>query len=83
MLPEAADYYGTWYSYDKFNGSTPTLAGIWNDMNEPAIFDDSTEKTLPWETVHRLDNNGTATVRHGDVHNIYGLMHVSIVIIIL
>lgn len=74
--PEAADYYSTWFSYDKFNGSTPTLAGIWNDMNEPAVFDDSIEKTFPFELVHKLNDKGD-TVRHRDVHNLYGMMHVS------
>ncbi|KAG5886479.1 hypothetical protein JTB14_026739 [Gonioctena quinquepunctata] len=70
MIPEASDFYASWFSYDKFNGSTETLAGIWNDMNEPAVFDDSTEKTLPFEVLH----NGS--VKHGDIHNIYGFMHV-------
>lgn len=76
-MPAAVDYYGSWYAYKKFNGSTPTLAGIWNDMNEPAIFDESIEKTFPFEVVHRLDNEGKNTVRHRDVHNLYGLTHVS------
>ncbi|CAG9840095.1 unnamed protein product [Diabrotica balteata] len=70
LNPEAADYYSTWFSFEKFNGSTPTLAGIWNDMNEPAVFDDSTEKTMPWEVQHY------GGVEHGDIHNIYGLLHV-------
>ncbi|CAG9823717.1 unnamed protein product [Phaedon cochleariae] len=70
LKPDAADYYASWYAFDKFNGSTETLAGIWNDMNEPAVFDDSIEKTLPFETLH----NGS--VKHGDIHNIYGLLQV-------
>lgn len=45
-------------------------------MNEPAVFDETIEKTFPFELVHRLDNKGT-TVRHKDVHNLYGMMHVS------
>ncbi|XP_056636238.1 neutral alpha-glucosidase AB-like [Diorhabda sublineata] len=68
MDPEASDYYGKWYAYDKFNGSTPTLAGIWNDMNEPAVFDDTIEKSMPYELVHY----GNAT--HGNIHNIYGFL---------
>ncbi|KAJ8978536.1 hypothetical protein NQ317_009479 [Molorchus minor] len=68
--PEASDYYGSWYAYDKFNGSTPVLAGIWNDMNEPSVFDDTTEKTFPFELVHY------GNILHRDVHNIYGFMHV-------
>lgn len=75
LLPEASNYYSNWFAYDKFIGSTPVLAGVWNDMNEPAVFDESTENTLPSELIHRLDNTGTK-IRHGDVHNIYGLMQV-------
>ncbi|CAH1168271.1 unnamed protein product [Phyllotreta striolata] len=70
MIPEASDYYASWYSYKKFNGSTPTLAGIWNDMNEPAVFDETIEKTMPWEVLHM------GKVPHGEIHNIYGFTHV-------
>nr|XP_023012993.1 neutral alpha-glucosidase C-like [Leptinotarsa decemlineata] len=68
MIPEASDYYSSWFAFDKFNGSTETLAGIWNDMNEPAVFDDTIEKTLPFEVLH------AGGVKHGDIHNIYGFM---------
>ncbi|XP_018562576.1 neutral alpha-glucosidase C isoform X2 [Anoplophora glabripennis] len=68
LNPEARDYYASWYSYEKFQGTTETLAGIWNDMNEPSVFDDSLEKTLPFETIHY------GNILHRDVHNIYGLM---------
>ncbi|CAH1111002.1 unnamed protein product [Psylliodes chrysocephalus] len=67
MIPKASDYYASWYSYKKFNGSTPALAGIWNDMNEPAVFDDNTEKTMPFDVLH------AGKIPHGDIHNIYGL----------
>ncbi|CAG9823718.1 unnamed protein product [Phaedon cochleariae] len=66
--PAARDYYSSWYAYDKFKGSTETLAGIWNDMNEPSVFDDSLEKTLPFETIHH------GGVLHRDIHNIYGFL---------
>ena len=33
------------------------IAGFWNDMNEPAIFDTPT-KTMPLNTVHRIDGDG-------------------------
>ncbi|KAJ8978535.1 hypothetical protein NQ317_009478 [Molorchus minor] len=68
LNPTVRDYYASWYDYDKFNGSTETLAGVWNDMNEPSVFDDSSEKTLPFETLHY--NN----VPHRDIHNIYGFL---------
>ncbi|KAJ8927406.1 hypothetical protein NQ314_020186 [Rhamnusium bicolor] len=62
LNPEARDYYASWYAYDKFNGSTETLAGVWNDMNEPSVFDDSLEKTLPFETLH---HGGTKATHQG------------------
>lgn len=71
MIPNASDYYASWYSYKKFNGSTPALAGIWNDMNEPAVFDDNTEKTMPFDVLH------AGKIPHGDIHNIYGLTQVN------
>lgn len=75
LNPEASDYYSSWFSYDKFNGTNPTLAGIWNDMNEPSVYNNSNENTFPYELVYKLGKDQTH-VRHKDVHNIYGLMHV-------
>jgi len=49
------------------------LAGFWNDMNEPAVFQTPT-KTMPLDNVHRLDD-GT-TLPHTAVHNIYGMQNV-------
>lgn len=80
MNPDASKYYSLWFAYDKFNGTTPTLAGIWNDMNEPSVYNNSNENTFPFELVHKLDDNGTF-ITHRDVHNIYGLMHVSAALI--
>ena len=50
------------------------IAGFWNDMNEPAIFETPT-KTMPLETVHRFDGNGFAprTASHAEAHNVYGM----------
>lgn len=75
--PAAAKYYGSWYAYDKFNGSTPTIAGIWNDMNEPSIYSDPDERTFPFDVVHTIDEKGTK-VHHRELHNMYGLSHVSL-----
>ncbi|XP_044262216.1 neutral alpha-glucosidase C-like [Tribolium madens] len=69
LNPDARQYYGSFYSYDNFPSSTPVLAGIWNDMNEPSVFDNSIEKTLPGDALHFGD------VAHRDIHNIYGLLH--------
>jgi alpha-glucosidase len=50
------------------------VAGFWNDMNEPAIFDTPT-KTMPLGTVHRIDGDGFAprTATHAEIHNVYGM----------
>jgi alpha-glucosidase len=50
------------------------IAGFWNDMNEPAIFDTPT-KTMPLDTVHRIEGDGFAarTASHAEVHNVYGM----------
>jgi alpha-glucosidase len=44
------------------------VAGFWNDMNEPALFND--EKTLPVFVRHRFDDG--STLDHTFVHNAYG-----------
>ena len=50
------------------------IAGFWNDMNEPAIFETPT-KTMPLDTVHRIDGDGFAprTAPHAEAHNVYGM----------
>ena len=50
------------------------VAGFWNDMNEPAIFETPT-KTMPLGTLHRIDTDdlGKRTANHAEVHNIYGM----------
>lgn len=53
-----------------------SIAGFWNDMNEPAIFD-VTSKTIPNTVQHRIDEPGfaTRTATHAEVHNIYGMQN--------
>ena len=50
------------------------VAGFWNDMNEPSVFD-GPDKTMPLNTVHRIDEPGfaTRTATHAEIHNIVGL----------
>ena len=50
------------------------IAGFWNDMNEPAIFDTLT-KTMPLDTVHRIEGDGFTprTASHAEIHNVYGM----------
>jgi alpha-glucosidase len=44
--------------------------GIWNDMNEPAIFD-GPGKTMPGDIIH--DNDGQSGL-HESLHNLYGML---------
>ena len=50
------------------------IAGFWNDMNEPAIFETPT-KTMPPGTLHRIDSDDFAarTTTHAEAHNVYGM----------
>lgn len=50
------------------------IAGFWNDMDEPAIFDTPT-KTMPLGTLHRIEGDDFAarTATHAEIHNIYGM----------
>jgi alpha-glucosidase len=45
------------------------VAGVWNDMNEPALFEVES-KTFPLDVVHDYDGNTTS---HRKAHNIYGM----------
>jgi len=44
------------------------VAGIWNDMNEPSVFD-VPGGTMPLDVMH--DNEGQPTT-HREIHNVYG-----------
>ncbi len=68
-LTRARDWWGTLYK--DFVGMG--VAGFWNDMNEPALFERA-DKTMPLETMHRLDD-GTA-LDHRAIHNVYGMENV-------
>ena len=49
------------------------VAGIWNDMNEPAVFETPT-KTMPLDVVHRIDSDDfkPRDASHAEIHNVYG-----------
>lgn len=52
------------------------VAGIWNDMNEPAIFD-TRSKTMPVEVRHMGPDGrpeGPHNLEHAEVHNVYALL---------
>ncbi|KAF0909453.1 hypothetical protein E2562_036319 [Oryza meyeriana var. granulata] len=47
--------------------------GIWNDMNEPAVFK-STTKTMPESNIHRGDADIGGVQDHSYYHNVYGML---------
>ena len=52
------------------------VAGFWNDMNEPAVFNTPT-KTMPDDVQHRIDMPGflKRTTDHREIHNVYGMLN--------
>ena len=60
--------------YKEFLGDG--VAGFWNDMNEPAVFNTPT-KTMPDEVQHRISMPGfrSRTTDHREIHNIYGMLN--------
>ncbi len=49
------------------------IDGIWNDMNEPAVFNVSS-KTMPLGNIHRADADLGGTDTHARYHNVYGML---------
>lgn len=45
------------------------IDGIWNDMNEPCVFNNEF-KTMPYECIHNGDHG---IIKHQEFHNRYGL----------
>src|SRR6202790_511098 len=68
-LTRARDWWGTLYK--DFVGMG--VAGFWNDMDEPALFERA-DKTMPLDTRHRLDDG--STLDHRAIHNVYGMENV-------
>jgi alpha-glucosidase len=66
------DWWGTLYKDFVSKG----VAGFWNDMNEPAIFEEPL-KTMPDDVQHRIEEPGfeTRTTSHLEVHNIFGMQN--------
>ena len=64
--PEAQKYYADQYLLENFADSS-IETGVWNDMNEPSVFD-VPEITMPRDNIHH------GGWEHRNVHNQYGLM---------
>lgn len=66
--PEARSYYADQYLMENFADNSVDT-GIWNDMNEPAVFE-GPEKSMPRDNIHY------GGWEHRNVHNQYGFMQV-------
>lgn len=62
-------YFADQYLLDKFTTTTKEV-GIWNDMNEPSIFN-GPEGTMPRDCIHHTPSG---TYEHRTVHNLYAHM---------
>lgn len=64
----------TWFGGLYKNFLDAGVSGIWNDMNEPAIFE-RLDKTMPPDVMHRIDEPGLAprAATHAEIHNVYGM----------
>lgn len=51
------------------------IDGLWNDMNEPAVFNVPT-KTMPLDNIHRADETLGGDGPHAQYHNVYGMQMV-------
>ncbi len=51
------------------------IAGFWNDMNEPSVFNDI--GTMPIDVVHHIDSDdfGRRDATHAEIHNVYGMQN--------
>ena len=67
-LTRVRDWWGALYQDFVHMGA----AGFWNDMNEPSVFERS-DKTMPLDTVHRLDDGTTRD--HRAIHNVFGMQN--------
>lgn len=62
----------TWWAglYKDFMAND--IDGVWNDMNEPAVFNVET-KTMPEDNIHHADPELGGTGSHARYHNVYGM----------
>ncbi|RDA88221.1 hypothetical protein CP532_0298 [Ophiocordyceps camponoti-leonardi (nom. inval.)] len=63
--PKANEWWKSLFKYDTFKGTRENTF-IWNDMNEPSVFN-GPETTMPKDNIHH------GGWEHRDVHNINGL----------
>lgn len=64
----------TWWSQLYKDFMARGVDGVWNDMNEPAVFN-TPEITMPEDNVHR-GGDGLPAGPHQQYHNVYGFLMV-------
>lgn len=66
------DWWGTLYQQLVRDG----VAGFWNDMNEPSVFN-TRNKTMPLDVVHRIDSDSFTprNATHAEIHNVFGMQN--------
>lgn len=69
---KSRDWWGGLYTGFMKDG----VAGFWNDMNEPAVFD-GPGGTMPDNVQHRIEDSGfgNRTANHSEIHNVYGMLN--------
>lgn len=65
--PEVQNWWGTLYKDYMAKG----VDGVWNDMNEPAVFGGGDEMTMPDDNIH-MGGEGRIPGNHVRYHNVYG-----------
>lgn len=68
--PAVRAWWASKFDFKEYKGTTKDVF-IWNDMNEPSVFN-GPEITMPKDLIHV---NGW---EHRDIHNIYGMHVVSL-----
>jgi len=74
--PEARSFWADLYTHPPPSAERTAMAHSWNDMNEPSVFD-APDVTMSKDAVHTHVDAATGermAVRHGLVHNIYGVL---------
>jgi alpha-glucosidase len=69
-MPQTQNWWASLYKPFMAKG----VDGVWNDMDEPAIFK-TPSKTMPQDNIHR-GGNGLPQGPHAQYHNVYGMLMV-------
>ncbi len=67
-MPKTRTWWAGWYK----NFMATGIDGVWNDMNEPSVFD-SPDGTMPENNIH-FGGDGLPKGLHARYHNVYGML---------